>query len=314
MTNVGAISAVDTLRSIGASQLTAQQEVITGYRVKDASDNAAYWSIATQMKSDTKALSAAEDSLGFGAAAVGVAYTGVTDAIDVMTDIRNKLITARGAPSENKKVNDEMTELRQQLRSIAESSSFNGENWLVRQDATDDADHELVGSFSRATDGTVSVKLLKYSMSNALGTNHLIDESSQVGILTNPDYAASIGATKDWVMLNGSDAPNAHTEFVLDDTTTEVDIDEMMKVTDKMVYAMTDVAANLGSLEKRISMQDSFVKDLQDTQDRGVGRMIDSNLDMVSSRLRAIEAQRSLTTTALSIANNQPLTSLQLLN
>ena len=110
-TNASAIAAVDILRSIGTSVLKAQQEVATGFRVKDASDNAAYWSIATQMKSDNKALSAAEDSLGFGAAAVDVAYTGLNQAIDVIRDIRNKLITALGAGAEVDKINAEVNKV-----------------------------------------------------------------------------------------------------------------------------------------------------------------------------------------------------------
>jgi flagellin len=312
-TNASAIAAVDILRAQGTQVLNAQQEVATGYRVKDASDNAAYWSIATQMKSDNKALSAAEDSLAFGAAAVDVAYTGLNQAIDVIRDIRNKLLTALGAGAEINKINDEIQELRTQLRTVAEQSSFNGENWLVRDDASDDKDRELVGSFQRASNGSVEVKILRYSMSNALGTNHLIDEDSQLGILTNPGYATAIGAGTDWVMLNGTNDPDAHTEFAVSQTTTDVDITEMMEVADNMLEAMIDASSNLGALNKRIEMQNDFVKDLQDTQDRGVGRMVDSDLNLASSRLRAVEAQRSLTISALSIANSQPLTTLRLL-
>ncbi|MBB1248005.1 hypothetical protein H2O14_03840 [Rhizobium sp. G21] len=132
-TNASAIAAVDILRAQGAKVLNAQQEVATGYRVKTASDNAAYWSIATQMKSDNKALSAAEDSLAFGAAAVDVAYTGFNQAIDVIRDIRNKLLTALGAGAEIDKINAEIQELRDQLRTVADETSFNGENWLVRR-------------------------------------------------------------------------------------------------------------------------------------------------------------------------------------
>ncbi|MBB1248006.1 flagellin [Rhizobium sp. G21] len=114
-------------------------------------------------------------------------------------------------------------------------------------------------------------------------------------------------------MLNGRNDPTAHTEFAVSQSTTDVDITEMMEVSDNMLEAMIEASSNLGALNKRIEMQNDFVKDLQDTQDRGVGRMVDSNLDIASSRLRAVEAQRSLTISALSIANSQPLTMLSLL-
>ena len=43
----------------------------------DAADNAAYWSIATTMRSDNAAMSTVQDALGLGTAMVDVAYTGV---------------------------------------------------------------------------------------------------------------------------------------------------------------------------------------------------------------------------------------------
>lgn len=313
MTNAGAISAVEQLRSIGSRQLASQQQLITGLRVDTARDNTAYWSIATTMRSDNKALSAAEDSLNLGAAAVGIAYTGMTNAIYVTQQIKDKLVNAREAGVNKDKINTEMTELREELYSIVDSSQFNGVNWLDRKSAADDADKEVVGSFSRDAANNVSVKLLKFSMSNALGTNHLIDEDSQGGILTNANYAAAAGAATDWVIINGRNTP-LHTEFKLDSSTTASQVDEMISVTESMLMAMTDAAAGLGSLNSRIKMQTDFVADLQDTQDRGVGRLVDANLNEAASKMRAVDVQRNLANTALSVANATPLNMLRLLN
>jgi flagellin len=47
MTNSSAMAALNTLRSINSDMEKTQNNVSTGYRVSDASDNAAYWSIAT---------------------------------------------------------------------------------------------------------------------------------------------------------------------------------------------------------------------------------------------------------------------------
>jgi flagellin len=281
-------------------------------RVDTAQDNTVYWSIATTMRSDNKALAAAEDSLGFGAAAVDVAYTGITNAIYIVQEIKDKLVNAREAGVNKNKINDEMTELRQELYSIVDSSEFNGVNWLDRKTAADDKDHEVVGSFSRDANGGVSVKLLKYSMINALGTNHLIDEDSQGGILTNAAYATAQGAATDWVMINGRNQ-TLHTEFKLDNNTTAGQVDEMLGITERMLLAMTDAAAGLGSLGSRIKMQGAFVTDLQDTQDRGIGRLVDADLDNAASKMKAVEVQRNLANAALSIANASPLNTLRLL-
>jgi flagellin len=103
--------------------------VSSGYRVENAGDNAAYWSIATTMRSDNKAMSTVKDALGLGAAKVDVAYT-AWNSIDVISEIKAKLVAAREPGVDKTKIDKELTELKNQLVSISESASFSGENWL----------------------------------------------------------------------------------------------------------------------------------------------------------------------------------------
>jgi flagellin len=56
MTNNSALAALQTMRSINSDLETTQGRISSGYRVETATDNAAYWSIATEMRSDNKAL------------------------------------------------------------------------------------------------------------------------------------------------------------------------------------------------------------------------------------------------------------------
>lgn len=312
LTNTGAVSAVDHLRAISAARTDRQQEVATGLRVKEAKDNSAYWSIATIMKSDTRALSAARDGLDFGAAAADTATVGMKMAIDVVDEIKKKLVNSLERGVSHSKVNYELTALKSELRTLAESSTFNGVNWLVRKSAADDAGPEVVSGFGRAADGTVAVQTLVFQRQTDYGTNHLIDEDSNTGILTNATFATDVGATTDWVLLSGKNQ-TLHTEIALDDNTTRDQIEEMVKVTDQMLLAMTDASADLGSLGARIHMQKDFAYDLGASNTKGVGRLVDANLDYASSKLRAIDAQQSLTTSALAIANQAPRNLLALL-
>ncbi|UIY31087.1 flagellin [Neorhizobium galegae] len=75
---------------------STQSRVSSGLRVGSASDNAAYWSIATTMRSDKGSLSTVQDALGLGAAKVDTAYSAMESAIDVVTEIKNKLVAASG--------------------------------------------------------------------------------------------------------------------------------------------------------------------------------------------------------------------------
>ena len=54
----------------------------------------------------------------------------MNSAIDVTKEIKNKLVAARQPGVDRAKIQSEITELQNQLQSIADSSVFSGENWL----------------------------------------------------------------------------------------------------------------------------------------------------------------------------------------
>jgi flagellin len=161
-TNVSAISALQTLRLIGSQMSDTQSQVSSGLRIDTASDNAAYWSIATTMRSDNKALSAVEDALGLSAAKVDTAYTGMASVIGILSDFKAKLIAASEPGVDRGKIQKELEQLKEQVVSISNSASFSGQNWLN----TDIAElHEpaqnqisMVSSFARNPGGSVALQ------------------------------------------------------------------------------------------------------------------------------------------------------------
>ena len=162
MTNTSAMSALATLRSINQDMETTQNRISSGFRVETASDNAAYWSIATTMRSDNKALATVKDALGLGAAKSDTAYTAMNASIKVVDEIKTKLVAASEPGVDKGKIQKEITELQNQLRSIAKSASFSGENWVYHDPNNVAGDKEVVGSFNRDKDGNVSVTTLKF--------------------------------------------------------------------------------------------------------------------------------------------------------
>jgi flagellin len=162
LTNIGAMSALQTLRNISSQMGNIQGQVSSGLRVEQASDNAAYWSIATTMRSDNGALSAVHDALGLGAAKVDTAYAGMESVIDVMSEFKAKLVAAKEDGIDKSKVQSELEQLKEQVVGIAKSASFNGVNWLDTNisDIYDVASSStsLVSSFVRSASGNVSVQ------------------------------------------------------------------------------------------------------------------------------------------------------------
>jgi flagellin len=78
----------------------------------------------------------------------------------------------------------------------------------------------------------------------------------------------------------------------------------MIRVVDSMLTQMTDAASNLGAVNKRVSMQDDFVSNLMDSITKGVGRLVDADMNEESTRLKALQTQQQLGIQALSIANS----------
>ncbi len=64
-----------------------------------------------------------------------------------------------------------------------------------------------------------------------------------------------------------------------------------------------NAAAKLGAISGRIAMQAEFANTLKATLDRGIGRLVDADMDESSTRLKALQTQQQLAIQALQIAN-----------
>ncbi|MEF2550863.1 flagellin [Aurantimonas sp. A2-1-M11] len=307
-TNTSAMTALRSLSMINSSLDQTQNRISTGYRVGAASDNAAYWSIATTMRSDNKALGAVEDALGLGQAKVDVAYTGMEAAIDVTSEIKAKLLAAIEPGVDKTKINSELTELKNQLSSIASSASFSGENWLQNTTAAAAGSKSVVASFNRDSGGAVSVGTISIDVSKMtlIGTS---DETQ--GILTK-DYDADLllatptTAPDEYRLIDaaGTQTTAATGKLIeLASTTTAADVNAMVRVVDKILTDMTTSASNLGASKNRMDIQSEFVSNLRNSIDKGVGTLVDADMTEESTRLKALQTQQQLGVQALSIAN-----------
>ena len=294
MTNISAMTALKTLQMTNDALETTQKRISTGYKVSEASDNAAYWSIATTMRSDNKALATVQDALGLGQAKVDVAYTGLNAAIDVVDQIKTKLVAAREPGVDRAKIQSELTELQGQLSSIADSSSFSGENWLrISHDITADGalNKEIVSSFTRSG-SDVSVGTLSVSVST-------------IALFNDDADAASVGLLDVQFTTTGGAAVTTSVS-ALDITVADIDetdLDEMISAADTAVQSMTTAAADLGATKARVSMQNDFVSDLMGAIERGISTLVDADMSAESTRLSALQTQQQLGIQSLSIAN-----------
>ncbi|MBI2720118.1 MAG: flagellin [Rhizobiales bacterium] len=301
MTNVSAMTALQSLNATNKQLATTQNRISTGYRVASAEDNAAYWSIATTMRSDNSALSTVKDALGLGAATVDVAYTGMNSAIDITKEIKNKLVAARQPGVDRGKIQSEIGELQNQLQSIGDSSVFSGQNWLsVDSSAAGyNATKSIVASFSR-TGGAVTIGTISVDTS----TIKLFDANNQSGILDTQDTTTNGGVAYSVKTLDISSLTDSANDLA--------DLEQMIGWTDTSISNMTNAASNLGAVKQRTNMQKDFVSSLMDAIDRGIGALVDADMNQESTRLQALQVQQQLGVQALSIANQNNQTILSL--
>jgi flagellin len=287
LTNVAAMSALQTLRSINGSLEETQNRVSSGYRVAEAKDNAAYWSIATTMRSDNKALSAVSDALGLGAAKVDTAYSAMDSAIDIVSEIKAKIVAATEKGVDKTKIQDEISQLQQQLLSVAGSASFSGENWVAGNTTK-----SVVSSFVRSANGQVAVQTTQY----------VLDDSTNGNVLFGMDTTGAINTTAGIIGSSTGTVGSIYSMNIANFT--PADINLALTAVEAGLSALTKAASQLGSISTRIDLQDSFVSTLSDSIDSGVGRLVDADMEEESSKLTALQTQQQLAIQSLSIANS----------
>jgi flagellin len=330
-TNFAALTALETLNQTNKSLLETQRRISTGFRVATAEDNAAYWSMATTMRSDNKSLSTVAAALGLGAATIDVAFTALSSSIEVVSELKAKLVAAREPGVDRAKVQTEIDELQNQLRSIAASASFTGENWLSVDTGGSayNATETVVSSFSRSTGvngeqvavGTLSINVAASFLFNANtnGTGGAADSGSAtadaLGLLgsarlsiADADAAGvargSIDAAGTIVIANYDPSSSTVAPAELDvSSATDAEIDDFIQAVDAAISEMTSAATNLGASKKRIDIQKDFVSNLMGAIDRGIASLVDADMNAESTRLQALQVQQQLGIQALSIAN-----------
>jgi len=278
MTNAAALTALQSLNATNKELQTTQARISTGYRVATASDNATYWSIATSMKSDNQALSSVQDALGLGAGKVDTAYTAITDVKDQVDLIKTKLLTARGAsPEDQQKTATEIKAIQEQIKSSVTNASYAGAN-LLQNDGAATSDLQIVASYNRTgttvSIDTIDVKAADTQVLDAAGTGGIVG-----GLLATTFFDPTTAAV------------------------TDANIDTALGSVETALSKLSTGAASLGAAKSRIDTQKSFLSNLSDSIDKGVGALVDADMNKESTRLQALQVQQQLGVQALSIAN-----------
>ncbi|MGR9185832.1 flagellin N-terminal helical domain-containing protein [Rhizobium leguminosarum] len=341
-TNTGAMTALQTLRAVNSGLEKTQQQVSSGLRVANPADNAAYWSIATTMRSDKKAMSAVSDSIGFAKAVLDTTYEGMDKIKDELVTIRNLMITASSLPppatdgysnwtdyqpdaiydqSQVAKVDAEIYQHWQQINSVVESASFGGVNLLKN----DTSEPTLPGGKTEFTTGYVGGQVLTVSIdtkdTTMINYNRTVDNlwnqpgSENMGYLDGTLWSANIifpityvdaGEVK--MNENTYTLRNVEVRIAANNLDRNFYYNALIGQMDERIQAVVGGMSVVGSAQKRVGMQDEFNTNMIDNVDKGVGRLVDADMEVESARLSALQTQQQLAIQSLSIANQSPQT------
>ena len=345
LTNQSAMNALQTLRSIGDSMDQTQRRVSTGLRINEASDNTAYWSISSMMKSDRNALSSVSDAMALGKSQIDVANATIDKSKEYLDNIQKSLTTAyEKGTGDIKKIQADIKANMNDIESAVYSASLAEKNILgnggqsvriagsyrregsaVYVDMIDVGGNEL-NFATKGTNGTFDLSggVLK-DVFGSYDTGDPAPTTSLATLLTNIETTkqnldaakpsdSDYGSKKD----NYNNAVTALTN-VADKLTVkdfanadfsnvsasgmETIIKAIQSKVTGATSAVVTAGATLGAAKAQVTGQIDYVSKLMDAVDKGVGSLVDADMNAESARLASLQVQQQLGIQALSIAN-----------
>ena len=139
---------------------------------------------------------------------------------------------------------------------------------------------------------------------------NLIDGSNTGGIsvLASSDGSKKITVAGQDMSLGGSIVSIAATATISAQTAAA----SMVDTVENSLKAVNSALAQLGSGSKKLSIQATFVQNLSDTLQTGIGNLVDADMATESAMLQSLQVKQQLGVQALSIANQSPQIALSL--
>ena len=185
----------------------------------------------------------------------------------------------------------EIAALQGQLKGLAEGASFSGANWLhVADGGTAPGTQSILSGITRVG-GSFETTSISVNTSDFM----LVDEGSAANGILSRDRTGTNGTA---YSIAGGES-----DISLSASTTASQLDDMIEAAEGALAGLTSAGSKLGSLQKRISLQDDFLGKMVDIIDQGVSRLVDADMTKESARLAALQVQQQLGIQALQIAN-----------
>ncbi|MCX8500686.1 MAG: flagellin [Alphaproteobacteria bacterium] len=274
-TNSAAYIALANLRTVQDALQASEKKISTGYTVSDALDNGAVFGVAQATRGSIAANTAVSQELGNFSGLVTVASAAATQISNNLSDIRGVL----GHLSSTALDSNSQLQYATQLQSLVASI----DNFI--QGAQ-------YGSTNLLSNGTTFNILADHQNGNNLtiaGTSYNISSPfAQLNTLATQTFASAN-------LANFATAAQANAGSIL-----------------TISNSVSTVLNNVGALNRSLNTQLSFNANVRSALNNALGALVDADLASESANLTSLQVKQSLSTQALSIANQGPNTLLRL--
>lgn len=286
------------------------------------------------------ALSAVGDAIGLGQAVLDVAYTGMSQVLDYMTEVKKLVVLAsnEGPATTNDtwydyevdpiydgtplgKIDRQIKRLFDAMVDTVDAASFNGVNLLK----LDKGGKEI---------SDVSAVVTGLSGSNVLRTRLDLQDTVMINYNRKGDYLSGDPGSEQHGFLDGRmmfvvpDRPATYYSAAQDRVLKVADFyvlrnglwnfnndpsitdplqtyyDRFLNEIEGRIEAITKGMSAVGSAQHYLEVAAELNERRISNVDKGVGRLVDADMNEASTRLKALQTQEQLATQALSIANS----------
>lgn len=199
-TNLGAMTALQTLNQTNSALMETQKRVATGLRVAEAKDDAASFSIASRMQADIMSLEAVNTGIGMGEAVLGTAVAAGEQIADLLKEMKSKAVQATSgglSTTDREAISADIVALQSQITTITATAEFNSVN-LINGVAT----AELTVAGDKNGGNAISIDGVSLSAAgvaiNVTDTTNAVNTASAIGVQLDATLTAlaTFGSTQ----------------------------------------------------------------------------------------------------------------------
>ena len=216
LTNAAALSALQSLTETQSALKTTEKQVSTGLAVSSAADNASYWSIATQLTSNSGVVTSSNQALAQSQAVMSTASSAINSIITTINSIESALTQAATPGASIANINTTLGQLGKQLSDAVNGASFNGLNLL---NGSQTSQLNFVAGFNAtATGGSINtIGFTAQSMTGGTATTTTVAKASVSGGATSSAAFAALtsgAGTPPTPTIGGVTLTNNNTEVL----------------------------------------------------------------------------------------------------